>query len=218
MKTVMDRTILDEEAQYLAVQSGELASKQVVVKTPEQYEQAASVLKMLKAQSKTLEDKRRELVAPFIQGKQALDDFFKKPQRLLQDAIDRINGAMNSFRAEEDRKAREEQARLAAIKAKEAEELAALADIAQEDGDMEAAQALVMQAAKVEAATPVVVPNVPKTEARTRKNWTFEITDANAIPREFLMPDTKKIGEYVRAMKESASIAGVKVFFTETNY
>lgn len=65
-----------------------------------------------------------------------------------------------------------------------------------------------------------VPPAIPQQEApkvagtAIRKNWTFSIVDANKIPREFLTPDIKKIGQYVRAMKENAKIDGVRIYYT----
>lgn len=46
----------------------------------------------------------------------------------------------------------------------------------------------------------------------TRDNWKFEITNAALIPREYLVPDTQKIGGVVRAMKSSANIPGIRVY------
>ena len=45
-----------------------------------------------------------------------------------------------------------------------------------------------------------------------RENWKFKITDEKKIPREFLTPDLKKLGEYTRAMKGQGSIPGVAIY------
>jgi hypothetical protein len=42
--------------------------------------------------------------------------------------------------------------------------------------------------------------------------WKFNITDLAKIPREFMEPDTVKIGEYVRTMRESTKIEGIEVY------
>jgi hypothetical protein len=44
--------------------------------------------------------------------------------------------------------------------------------------------------------------------------WEFNVVDPMLVPREFLMVDEKKIGQYVRAMKETAVIPGVRIFKT----
>lgn len=43
-------------------------------------------------------------------------------------------------------------------------------------------------------------------------HWVFEIEDESKIPREYLLPDLAKIGQVVKAMKESTSIQGVNAF------
>lgn len=40
--------------------------------------------------------------------------------------------------------------------------------------------------------------------------WTYEIVDANLLPREYLCPDEKKIAAVVKAAKGSIEIAGVR--------
>ena len=52
---------------------------------------------------------------------------------------------------------------------------------------------------------PVVLPGAPKLAGSSERTyWKFQITDEAALPREYLMPDEKKIGQVVRAMKEKA--------------
>jgi hypothetical protein len=43
-----------------------------------------------------------------------------------------------------------------------------------------------------------------------RETWAFEITDPNAIPREYLIPDTRKIQAIVSDQKEKTAIPGIK--------
>ena len=50
----------------------------------------------------------------------------------------------------------------------------------------------------------------------TVKTWKYRIVDAEAIPREYLMIDEKKLGAYARAMKEGAKVAGVEFYAEET--
>lgn len=46
--------------------------------------------------------------------------------------------------------------------------------------------------------------------------WKFEIVQPAKLPREFLMADEVKIGQYVRAMKQDAKIDGVRIFSVQT--
>lgn len=45
-----------------------------------------------------------------------------------------------------------------------------------------------------------------------RNHWVFEVEDASKIPRAYLKPDEKKIGEVVRQLKGDTSIPGVRVW------
>jgi phage-related minor tail protein len=44
------------------------------------------------------------------------------------------------------------------------------------------------------------------------EKWNFEITDEKLIPRDYLIPDEKKIRTIVKAMKGATNIPGVRVF------
>jgi hypothetical protein len=44
------------------------------------------------------------------------------------------------------------------------------------------------------------------------EKWNFEITDEKLIPRDYLVPDEKKIRTIVKAMKGATNIPGVRVF------
>jgi len=67
-------------------------------------------------------------------------------------------------------------------------------------------------------AAPVFMPApapapAPKVEGISfREDYDFEILDAAVIPREYLMPDEKKIRGVVRAMRASTNIPGVRAF------
>ena len=129
---------------------------------------------------------------------------------------DRILNPLKEWEAAIKRKMAEwrreqEQRRLEAErKANEDARLAAAVD-AERNGENGHAEALLNDTAMV---PPVILPAVTPagTRAVFRKDWKYTITDVNAIPREYLMVDTAKIGQVVRAMKEQTKIAGVTVY------
>lgn len=41
--------------------------------------------------------------------------------------------------------------------------------------------------------------------------WDFEVTDINALPKDYMLPDMKKIRGVVTSMKDATNIPGVKV-------
>jgi hypothetical protein len=53
-------------------------------------------------------------------------------------------------------------------------------------------------------------PKVAGTTVRT--NWLFEIVNASAIPREYLIPDERCIGAVVRSRAGQVEIPGVRVY------
>lgn len=102
-------------------------------------------------------------------------------------------------RAEEDRKRKliEEE------RIRQAESLAAR-------GKAALADAVLEKPVEVERVQTVEVAK--SDSASTRSKWTFEIVDAEAIPREYLMVDEKKIRGVVNAMKNATNIPGVRVW------
>lgn len=108
------------------------------------------------------------------------------------------------------RQEEEERARAAAKAAQKAENKA---DSIEARGE-EKAQGLEMQAATTVA--PVIHREPPRVAGvATREAWKFEITDPSKINPQFLMPDEKKIGAQVRALKEDAAALigpGVRVW------
>lgn len=72
------------------------------------------------------------------------------------------------------------------------------------------------EAKKTAAAVPVVevkasIPTLQGTQSR--RNWKFRFLDVNKIPREFLVPDETKIGQFVRNEKRAGEvIPGVEAY------
>lgn len=139
-----------------------------------------------------------------------LDAIQKAEQKKLDDARkaeqDRLDAEAAAVRkAEEDRRA------AAAAEAKrkgdeaEAARLAALPPVEVKPAVI-AAPAPVLQRVIAQSAAPKVTGVAPVLV------WLFEVTDALAVPREFLMVDESKIRQRVQALKGAAQIPGVRVY------
>lgn len=61
-------------------------------------------------------------------------------------------------------------------------------------------------------AAPEIPDEIDTKGLTVREDWKFSIVDAALIPREYLVPDEKKIGRIVRAMKDQTNIPGVRVY------
>lgn len=108
------------------------------------------------------------------------------------------------------RRAEEEKLRVEALRKEEEERLSA-AIRAEEMGESEVAEEILNE--------PVFVPPVelPKTTPKVSgisqsQIWRFRVIDEAKIPRNFLIPDEVKIGQYVRAMKDKTRIEGIEVY------
>lgn len=147
----------------------------------------------------------KSIVAAEKRHKDPLD----KAERIIKGKMGAYAQEIENRRREEQRK-REEEARRVAEEARirEAEEL-------EKQGRTEEAEQVISED------VPTVVPPAPEDNTKIenvsyRESWQYEITDPRAIPREYLMVDTKKIGQVVRAMKGETNIPGIKVFCTTT--
>lgn len=178
---------------------------------------------------KPMKDKARETVKEI----QARWDSFDNP---LVEAITIHERGIAAYVREQERKRREAQA-LIDQKAKEVA-LAAAIELEKEEkkrkkaardalakGDMEKYQELVSEE-PVQVTDPGLmgkygegadIPETPEIEGSTViRRWKFKIIDPNQIPMEYKKIDEVKIGSYVRAMKESAKIPGVKIYYEDT--
>jgi hypothetical protein len=121
-------------------------------------------------------------------------------------------GEQERLRREKERERLEAEARASEI----ADKAIGKAEKLIEDGKDKAANAILDKATeeteKILAAAPEIPDKLDTIGLTVRENWTFSIVDAALIPREYLIPDEKKIGRIVRATKGEANIPGVRVY------
>jgi hypothetical protein len=117
-----------------------------------------------------------------------------------------------TYQAEEERKRRAEEDRLRELARVEAEERQLAEAVAAEAaGNTEEAAEIIAE--PIAAPVVVVAPAVPKLAGvSTRETWKYRIVDESKIPRDYMMPDDKKIGAYARSMKSKASMPGVEFY------
>ena len=84
----------------------------------------------------------------------------------------------------------------------------------EQTGRQEEAEELLNQPSFV---APVQAQTAPKIEGvATVDTWKFYVENPAQVPREYLIPDEKKIGQIVRAMKGAMQIPGVKIWVEKT--
>ena len=190
----------------------------------EKYRVSADDVKAIKAKYKELDDTRKSLTAPIEESKKKIIALFKPPLDFLKRAEEAVKKAMVTWQTEQEKIRRAEEQRLAEIQRKEAEKLqaqaakeAARAEKLKTDKARAAAQAqaekLQAEAVAVTSIAPVVESNVEEVAGiSTRKIWKFKILNVDDIPREYMIPDEKFIGQIVRASKGKKAIPGIEIY------
>lgn len=187
-------------------------ARAIQVADNEDYERAAEFLRSCKQMEVRVKDFMGPLVKKAHEAHKALTSRLNELTKPITEAARIVGRTMGDYQAECERQRRLEaemvRAQQQAAADAAAEELAvSLAT----HGDVESAEAVIAHKPVIE--TPVIdsfAPKVAGTAVRT--NWSFEITDAAAVPREYCIPDEKTIGALVRARKGQVSIPGVRVF------
>lgn len=160
-----------------------------------------AIVKPLNDHVKTINGIFEKIMAPFETNdrviKQKRDSFLREQERLRIEEQRRI-----------DEQYRKEQAALDEARRKEQEKL-------NKKAEKKGLEAVVLPPATVLPPPPKVeVSQTVRTDigrSTVRKIMKFEVIEPALVPREYLMPDEKKIGAAVRA-KLATSIPGVKIW------
>jgi len=209
------------------------------------YELAGEELKKIKAKLKEYEEKRTSITGPINDALKAINDLFRGPKETLEQAETALKNGMNAYYQEqqriadearlkaeqEAREAKQKAEREAAEKRKAAEEAEAKSKEAEQSGDEKAAQEAAAQAAiandkavnaevtatvTTAAALPVkkAMPKVKGVSVRSK--WTFEVTDFQALPDQYKLPNEKALRSLATSTKGSIEIAGVRFYDEKT--
>lgn len=198
--------------------------RSLVVSSKETYEQAVEIGKLCTARMKAIKAFIRGTVAlssddnysPLAQVERVKSALVAFETAMLAPYVDmdtKLKKQATDYRIEQNRIASEAAEQERQRRQREIEnDRIAQAEAAEAKGATVLAEKLL--------STPVATPKVeekPVIEkgfagASARKAWKFEIEKAADVPREFLCPDEKAIGEYVRKNKDKAAIPGVRIY------
>jgi rubrerythrin len=191
--------------------------KAIIIKSNVDYERVGEELKQIKTLFNALENERKSATKPLDEAKKKIMDWFRQPSEKLTIAEANRKRAMIGYQQEQEKKRREEEARLAELQRKEAERLAKKAAEAEAKGRTEKAEELRQQAQEASTIAPIVPPKVEKINGiKTMKIWKFRIVNEKLIPRDYLMPDEKKIGAITKATKGTLEIPGIEIYPEDT--
>jgi len=213
------KEIISKEAQ----QAVEAASQQLAltiefsVVSAEDYIQAGEQRKIIKRREKEIDALRRSLTKPLDESKAKIMDFFRPALEQLALADQYLENSMLSWKQEQERIRKAEEERLQALAIKKQERLLELANKRaakwEAKGKSDKAQAILDSVPVVPIAA--VESKVPKIAGvSTRTDWKHRIVCEASIPREWLIPDDKKIAAFARATKGTITIPGIE-FYSE---
>ncbi len=215
MAEQVDTQIIPAEAVRAAQESNVFlkAYEDYDITTALAYASAGEDLKALKANLKALDTKRKDLTKPLDQSKKEITAFFNVPMDKIKAVITNVSGSMVSWHNEQERIRRAEQDRLREVQRKEATRLAKVAEKARDRGDTAKMDEFDARSEEVSFAAPAVVPSTTKVAGLAMtKLWKYRIVDESAIPRQYMIPNAKMLGELARTMKGLAEIPGVVVY------
>jgi len=166
---------------------------------------------------KPMKEKAWEAHKEICTKEKTVRDPLQEAKRYLSREIGTFDQRMEEERVAKEARLQDEVRQQAVADAAKESQEQAIADAIELEaaGDHEGAQAVLNNPAPIPVHVPAVVlqSSTPKAKGVSSvQTWDFEITDANLIPREYLIPDLTAIGGVVRALKDKASIPGVKVF------
>jgi hypothetical protein len=196
---------------------------------------AIDMIVVLEAQAKRIKTQRDAILKPIKDAAEEVKAQASGPIEMLTAAATALRDRVKGWQQAEAQKAEAERARLEAERREveaaqererqrvEAERKAAEDRHAQEAAEAErlgkpAPEPMPEPVAVAPAPPPVVthVPEVPRTvasnlgTATVKKRWTYEITDANLVPRDYCVPSP---GLIKRAVDGGArGIAGVRIY------
>lgn len=222
-------TLIADSAE-VAVQQEEVTIKTLLSQiptsalvTPDDYEYAGSLSTQITSRMKAIEAERVETKKPVLEIGRKIDAIFNRPLDVLKQGKAVIDKLLTDYRREQDRKAKEEQARIDALARKEEARLQKLAEAkavrAEAKGDFEKAEDIRANVPHIPVPTVQAAP--PKLAGvGFRVDWKAEVTDFaklvkavadGVVPLDALLPNDKVIGQAARALKKNLNWPGVTV-------
>jgi hypothetical protein len=185
------------------------------ISTQDEFDVAGSFVRRIKDTQKRVDDIFDPAIEAAHKSHKAALAAKKKVREPLDQAERAIKSSISVFLAEEERKRRIEERRLAEAARAEEEErrLQEAIDLERAGHTEEADEVLAAPAAFT---APVVLPTPPKAAGiSSRQVWKYRVISEFAIPRAFMTPDHARLAEYARAMGPSANVPGIE-FYSET--
>jgi len=212
MEPVIDVT---PEAQEMVNKTETMAAEfsNMEITCQEDYSRAGESLKTIKGAAERIDTMRKSMTKPLDDSKKRIMDFFRRPLEILENAEKSLKRSMLVYQNEQDKKRREEEARIAAQQKAEAEKLEKRAEKAAASGKTDKAEELRAQAQQKASFAPVLAPTVEAVAGiNTKTVWKCRIVNTDLIPREYMMPNDKMLNDIARATKGTLKIPGIEFY------
>lgn len=218
--------VREQEARQVGQQAIEVVRRAEALKVVDQVSrvQAAELGRTIATLDAAAKDKFDAIKRPLTEAKNRILEW----EHQVRDPLERVKRALSSaiglFDQDEERKRRAEEARIQTQLRLQAEEEErqraanqAITDAVELEaaGDSKGAEAVlnnpVPQPVHI---SPVILQRetVKVAGVASQQTWKFRITNAALIPREYLIPDEKLIGQLARALKDKLNIEGVEAY------
>lgn len=152
-----------------------------------EYAAAVEALRVLSAKRAAADEKRKTATRPLDEAKKTIMDWWRPAMDNLDGAISALRKAIGAYDRARDERVKFEASRIAAD---------------------------LLMGRSVTASLPAT--DVVGQIVSYRSDWVYEVTDLDAVPREYLCLDEKKVALIVRALKDTTKIPGIKAVERKT--
>jgi hypothetical protein len=203
----INASIVEAEDKLVAVLVNE-ANAFPALRNQADYLMAGELRSKLKGKVKRLEELRKSATGPLDTAKSVIMGWFKPVKDRADQGIEYLDELTINYEAEQERIAREAQAKAEEAARKEREKAEAKAKELEAQGRPEKAQA--MQAKADAVVTPIIAPAIPKVAGQsTQAKWYAEVVNFSALPDDYKMVDQSKLDKVAQATKGQINISGV---------
>ena len=206
----IDSSVVEAEEKQVVVLVGE-ANAFPVLRNEADYLLAGELRSKLKGKIKRLEEIRKSVTIPMDTAKAVIMSWFKPVTARAEQGIEYLDELTINYTEEQNRKAREAQAKLDEAARKEREKLEAKAKELEAQGKTERAAACLEKANN--AIAPTVSIEAPKIAGQSiQEKWYAEVADFKALSDDYKLPDQSKLDKVAQATKGKINLPGVKFY------
>ena len=197
---------VEKDTQLMAQEASSL-----VIRTQNDFELAGSMRMRIKGKIKELDEKRKSITVPLDMAKKNIMALFNPIIERLNNGIEILDQGVIIFSEEQDRKAREAQAKADQEARLAREKAEAKAKELEAQGKPERAASYQAKADAVIA--PVIMAATPKVAGQgIQEKWYAEVIDFKALSDDYKLPNQSALDKLAQAMKGKINIAGVKFY------